>query len=140
VGHPAGTLAETGNPATTATLKSQASQLPGDFSSAAGELESFTVSLLNHVVSAITVIVLAFFLLLEGPGLLDRFLTWLGGERERRGREIASGIYAVVRGYVTVNLSLAIAPASSPGGCSRRSASISPSRSRSSSRCSTSCP
>ncbi len=92
----------------TATLKSQASQLPNDFSSAATELESFTVGLLKHVVSAITVLVLAFFLLLEGPGLLDRFLSWVGGERERRGREIAAGVYAVVRGYVTVNLSLAI--------------------------------
>ena len=92
----------------TATLKSQASQLPSDFSSAAGELESFTVSLLKHLVSAVTVVVLAFFLLLEGPGLLDRFLSWVGGERERRAREIATGIYAVVRGYVTVNLSLAI--------------------------------
>ena len=92
----------------TDTLKSQAAQLPGDFSDAAGELESFTVSLLKHLVSAITVIVLAFFLLLEGPGLLDRFLSWVGGERERRGRVIAAGIYGVVRGYVTVNLSLAI--------------------------------
>jgi predicted PurR-regulated permease PerM len=92
----------------TETLKSQASQLPSDFSSAASELETVTVSLLKHLVSAITVLVLAFFLLLEGPGLLDRFLSWVGGERERRGREIASGIYGVVRGYVTVNLSLAI--------------------------------
>jgi predicted PurR-regulated permease PerM len=92
----------------TQTLKSQASRLPSDFSSAASELGSFTVSLLKHLVSAITVLVLAFFLLLEGPGLLDRFLAWVGGERERRGREIAAGIYGVVRGYVTVNLSLAI--------------------------------
>ena len=92
----------------TDTLKSQASQLPSDFSSAAGELESVTVSLLKHVVSAITVLVLAFFLLLEGPGLLDRLLAWIGGERERRGRAIAAGIYGVVRGYVTVNLSLAV--------------------------------
>lgn len=91
-----------------ATLKSQTSQLPGDLSSAAGDLGSFTVSLLKHVVSAVTVIVLAFFLLLEGPGLLDRLLRWVGGERERRGREIAIGIYGVVRGYVTVNLSLAV--------------------------------
>ena len=92
----------------TDTLKSQAAQLPGDFSDAASELESVTVSLLKHLVSAITVLVLAFFLLLEGPGLLDRFLKWVGGERERRGRAIADGIYGVVRGYVTVNLSLAI--------------------------------
>jgi predicted PurR-regulated permease PerM len=93
----------------TETLKSQAAQLPSHFSSAAGELESFTVSLLKHLVSAITVVVLAFFLLLEGPGLLNRALAWVGGERERRGHEIAAGIYGVVRGYVTVNLSLAVA-------------------------------
>ena len=93
----------------TATLQGQVTQLPGDFSSAAGDLESFTVGLLKHLVSAITVIVLAFFLLLEGPGLLDRFLTWVGGEHERRGRLIATGVYGVVRGYVTVNLALAVA-------------------------------
>jgi len=93
----------------TATLKSQASSLPGEFSSAAGELESFTVGLLKHLVSAVSVIVLAFFLLLEGPRILDRVLTWVGGRHERRGRDIAAGIYGVVRGYVTVNLTLAIA-------------------------------
>ncbi len=93
----------------TATLKTQAAELPSRFSSAAGELESFTVALLKHLVSAVTVLVLAFFLLLEGPGLLDRVLRWIGGERERRGREIAAGVYSVVKGYVTVNLALAIA-------------------------------
>ena len=93
----------------TATLQGQVTQLPGDFSSAAGDLESFTVGLLKHLVSAITVLVLAFFLLLEGPGLLDRILTWIGGEHERRGRLIAAGVYGVVRGYVTVNLALAVA-------------------------------
>ncbi len=92
----------------TSTLKSQVSSLPSEFSTAAGELETFTVGLLKHLVSLITVLVLAFFLLLEGPGLLDRVLTWLGGERERRGRLIAAGVYGVVKGYVTVNLSLAI--------------------------------
>lgn len=93
----------------TATLKSQVSGLPGEFSSAAGELESFTVSLLKHLVSAVSVVVLAFFLLLEGPRILDRLLTWVGARHEQRGRDIAAGIYGVVRGYVTVNLTLAIA-------------------------------
>ena len=92
----------------TETLHSQVTQLPSDFSTAAGDLESFTVGLMKHLVSAITVIVLAFFLLLEGPGLLDRLLTWVGGEHERRGRLITTGVYGVVRGYVTVNLALAV--------------------------------
>ena len=93
----------------TATLKSQVSNLPDVFSGAAGDLESFTVGLLKNLVSAITVLVLAFFMLLEGPGLLDRFLRWVGGEHERRGREIADGVYGVVRSYVSVNLVLAAA-------------------------------
>lgn len=93
----------------TATLHEQAEALPGKLSGAAGELESFTVGLLKHVVSAATVIVLAFFMLLEGPKLLNNGLRWLGGERERRGREMAAGIYRVVKAYVTVNLSLAAA-------------------------------
>ncbi len=61
------------------------------------------------MVSALTIVVLAFFLLLEGPGMLDRFLSWLGGERERRGRRMVAGVYDVVKGYVTINVSLAIA-------------------------------
>jgi predicted PurR-regulated permease PerM len=92
----------------TSTLKSQAAELPSHFSDAAGELESFTVSLLKHLVSAVSVIVLAFFLLLEGPRILDRVLAWIGGGHERRGRAIAAGIYRIVRGYVTVNLTLAV--------------------------------
>lgn len=92
----------------TSTLHAQVAQLPSDLSGAADDLETFTVGLLKHLLTAITVLVLSFFLLLEGPVLLDRFLAWIGGERERQGRLIADGVYAVVRGFVTVNLSLAV--------------------------------
>jgi predicted PurR-regulated permease PerM len=92
----------------TSTLHAQVTQLPNELSSAAGELETFTVELLKHLLTAITVLVLSFFLLLEGPGLLDGFLAWVGGERERKGRLIADGVYGVVRGFVTVNLVLAV--------------------------------
>lgn len=92
----------------TRTLSEQSSKLPGILGDAASELETVTLKILTNAISALTIAVIAFFLLLEGPGMLDRFLGSLGGERERRGRRICDGVYAVVRGYVTVNLSLAI--------------------------------
>lgn len=92
----------------TRTLSEQTAQLPSVLGDAAGELETVTVRVLTNAVSALTIAVIAFFLLLEGPGLIDRFLASVGGERERRGRRICDGVYAVVRGYITVNLALAI--------------------------------
>jgi len=93
----------------TATLSSQTSKIPSALADAAGELQAITVELLENLIGAVTVLVIAFFLLLEGPGLLDRFLRWIGGDRERKGRRIADGVYGVVGGYVTVNVSLAVA-------------------------------
>lgn len=92
----------------TKTLSEQTTHLPTVLGDAAGELEAVTVKVLTNAVSALTIAVISFFLLLEGPGLIDRFLASLGGERERRGRRICDGIYGVVRGYITVNLALAI--------------------------------
>ena len=93
----------------TKTLSEQTRRSPSELGSAASELEDISVGLLKNLISAVTIAVIAFFLLLEGPGLLDRFLRWLGGERERRGRRMVDGVYGVVKGYVTINLTLAIA-------------------------------
>lgn len=93
----------------TETLKSQTAKIPAELGQAASELEGVSVAVLKNLVSAVTIVVIAFFLLLEGPRMLDRFLSWLGGERERRGRQMVDGVYDVVRGYVTINISLAIA-------------------------------
>lgn len=93
----------------TETLKTQTAKIPSELGDAASELEDVSVGVLKNLVSAVTIIVLAFFLLLEGPGMVDRFLSWLGGERERRGRRMVEGVYSVVRGYVTINVTLAVA-------------------------------
>lgn len=92
----------------TATLNAQVQKLPGQLGNAANEFQTVTFELLENLLSIVTVVVIAFFLLLEGPGLMDRFLRWLGPRWEVRGREIGDGVYGVVKGYVTVNLSLAI--------------------------------
>ena len=49
-------------------LSEQAKGLPSHLSSGASTLGSFTVSLLEHLLAAITVITLTFFLLLDGAG------------------------------------------------------------------------
>ncbi len=75
----------------TDTLKEQTTRIPSLLGNAASELQGISFGVLKNLISAITIVVIAFFLLLEGPAMLDRFLTWLGGERERRGRRISRG-------------------------------------------------
>jgi predicted PurR-regulated permease PerM len=93
----------------TETINKQVANLPSRLGDAANELKVVSVSLLRNALAAVTVLVLAFFLLLEGRALLDRMLSALSPRRAARGERIASRVYAVVRGYVTVNLLLAIA-------------------------------
>jgi predicted PurR-regulated permease PerM len=93
----------------TEKLSEQASSLPSHLSSGASTLGSFTVSLLEHVLAAITVLTLTFFLLLEGRGMVDRGTGRLPAEQRDRARRIADRVAEVVKAYVSVNLVLAIA-------------------------------
>ena len=93
----------------TQKLTEQASSLPSRLSSGASELGSITVSLLEHLIAAITVLTLTFFLLLDGRGMFQRGTVRLPvGERER-ARRVGVRVAQVVRAYVSVNLVLAIA-------------------------------
>lgn len=93
----------------TRTLNEQAASLPSRLGDAANELETISVGVLKNLVGLITIVVLAFFLLLEGRPLLDRMLGSLRPDHSERGERIATRIYAVVKGYITVNLLLALA-------------------------------
>jgi predicted PurR-regulated permease PerM len=93
----------------TQKLSEQASTLPSHLSSGASTLGSFTVSLLEHVLAAITVLTLTFFLLLEGRGMVDRGTGRLPTEQGDRARRIADRVAEVVKAYVSVNLVLAVA-------------------------------
>jgi predicted PurR-regulated permease PerM len=93
----------------TKTLNEQTSQLPSRLGDAANELRVVTVGLLRNALGGITVLVLAFFLLLEGRPLLDRGLGTLAPRHAETGERIAQRIYGIVRGYVTINLLLATA-------------------------------
>jgi predicted PurR-regulated permease PerM len=93
----------------TKTLSEQGSSIPSKLGSAAGEIRSVTVSILGHLLAAITILVLAFFLLLDGRQQGERLLASLQPDTAQRLRRIAVRIAGVVKSYVSVNLLLAIA-------------------------------
>ncbi len=93
----------------TAKLSQEASALPSHLSSGASTIGSFTVSILEHLLAAITIIALTFFLLLDGRGMVERGTGRLPALQRDRARRIAERVAAVVKAYVSVNLLLAIA-------------------------------
>ena len=93
----------------TQKLTQEASNLPSHLSSGASTIGSFTVSLLEHLLAAITVITLTFFLLLDGRGMVERGTGRMPALQRNRARRIASRVAEVVKAYVSVNLLLAIA-------------------------------
>jgi predicted PurR-regulated permease PerM len=89
-------------------LRQQASKLPAKLSKAAGALRDVTVGVFSALVQLITVLTIAFFLLLDGKRIAD-FLFGMGKpQTETRVREIAEDIYRAVSGYVAGNLVISL--------------------------------
>jgi predicted PurR-regulated permease PerM len=93
----------------TQKLTEQASSLPSRLGDGAEEIGNITVSLLEHLLAAITVLTLTFFLLLDGRGMFERGTGRLVAPQRKRARRIGLRVAEVVRAYVSVNLLLAIA-------------------------------
>jgi predicted PurR-regulated permease PerM len=93
----------------TLKLSQEASTLPSHLSSGASTIGSFTVSILEHLLAAITIIALTFFLLLDGSGMVQRGTGRFPELQRDRARRIAARVAEVVKAYVSVNLLLAIA-------------------------------
>ncbi len=93
----------------TSKLSEAASSLPSKLGGAAGEAKTLTVSLLNNLLAAITILVIAFFLLIDGDRQFERLTGRFTPTARDRTRRIGDRIYAIVKGYVTVNLTLAAA-------------------------------
>ena len=93
----------------TQKLSQEASTLPSHLSSGASTLGSLTVSILEHLLAAITVLTLTFFLLLDGKGMVERGTGRLPTDHRDRARRIANRVAEVVKAYVSVNLLLAVA-------------------------------
>jgi predicted PurR-regulated permease PerM len=67
----------------------------------AGTAVDVTRSILTIVVATITIAVLTFFMLLEGPNWISRFYSLLPEESQPRWREIGRRIYRTVGGFVS---------------------------------------
>ncbi len=93
----------------TATLTEQAKQLPSDLGSAASEAGSITVTLASNLIAGVTVLALAFFLLLDRGKLYMNAVSRLPADAAARGKRIGQGVYRVVRSYVTMTLLFAVA-------------------------------
>lgn len=93
----------------TAKLEAQANKLPGTLEGAAAELESVTVGVFRRIVELIAVLVIAFFLLLDGGRWL-RFLIGLLRPRDQaRARRLTSEAARAVGGYVAGVLCISLA-------------------------------
>ncbi len=93
----------------TQKLSEEANTLPSHLSRGASTIGSFTVSLLEHLLAAITVLTLTFFLLLDGRGMVERGTGRLPAAQRGPARRIANRVAEVVKAYVSVNLLLAVA-------------------------------
>jgi predicted PurR-regulated permease PerM len=91
----------------TSTLSDQASKIPSHLGGAASDTKNLTVELLENLLAAITVLVLTFFLLIDGREQARRMIARLPAPHAERWQRIAGRIYGVVKGYVSVNLALA---------------------------------
>ena len=65
-------------------------------------------SVITAVVGAVTIAFLTFFMLLEGPNTVDRFLGLLPKTTAVRWERVGREIYKTIGGYVTGNLAISL--------------------------------
>jgi predicted PurR-regulated permease PerM len=92
----------------TQKLRAQAATLPAKLGKAAGALRDVTVGVFDALVQLITVLTIAFFLLLDGGRLADFLFGLVRPRTEGRAREVAEDIYHAVSGYVAGNLMISV--------------------------------
>jgi predicted PurR-regulated permease PerM len=92
----------------TAKLKEGATKLPAKLGTAVGALQDVTVGVFSALVQLVTVLVLTFFLLLDGKRIVNWVFDELGPARGPRLRRIAEDIYRSVGGYVVGNLLISV--------------------------------
>lgn len=90
------------------SLQKEAKKLPSRIGDAAGTLRAVTVGVFTRAVELVTVLVMAFMLLLDGRRLIEWVLRQLDPEHERRARNVAGEINRAVTGYVIGNLLISV--------------------------------
>jgi predicted PurR-regulated permease PerM len=81
-------------------LRAQAAQLPATVADAAGTLRDVTVGVFSALIQLISVLVIAFFLLLDGTRIVNWGIRELGPVRGPRVRRVSDDVYHSVGGYV----------------------------------------
>jgi predicted PurR-regulated permease PerM len=73
-----------------------------------GTAVAVTKGVLTAIVAVITIVVLTFFMLLEGPRWADNVLSLVPEERRPRWRKVGGEIYATIGGFVAGALAIAL--------------------------------
>lgn len=81
-------------------LSEQAEQLPSQLGDAAGTLRDVTVGVFSRFVQLFLILIVTFFLLMEGGRMLEFFYRQLPEQRQTRVRAIAEDVGEAVSGYV----------------------------------------
>lgn len=92
----------------TSNLEEQASELPSRLGDAAGTLRDVTVGVFSSFIQLFSILVITFFLLIEGGRILDFTYRQVSLEREKRLRKVAGDISAAISGYVFGNFVISI--------------------------------
>jgi predicted PurR-regulated permease PerM len=92
----------------TPKLRKQAEKLPTHLSDAATGLRTVTVGIFGAIIQLVTILVMTFFLLLDGRRMLAFAFRELGPERGRRLEKISEDVYKAVGGYVAGNLLISV--------------------------------
>jgi predicted PurR-regulated permease PerM len=73
-----------------------------------GTAIAITKGVLTAIVAVVTIAFMTFFMLLEGPGWVERFYSLLPADRQERWRQVGRDIYRTVGGYVSGNLFISL--------------------------------
>lgn len=92
----------------TAKLEEQAEELPNRLDEAAGTLADVTVNVFSRFVQLFSILVITFFLLMDGSRILDFVSRQLSTERRRRFEAIGEDVSAAITGYVFGNFVISV--------------------------------
>jgi predicted PurR-regulated permease PerM len=92
----------------TSSIEEQASELPSRLGDAATTLRDVTVGVFSSFIQLFSILVITFFLLVEGHRILEFLYRQMPDEREGRLREVADDISAAISGYVFGNFVISI--------------------------------
>jgi predicted PurR-regulated permease PerM len=92
----------------TPKLEEQARKLPTHLSEAASGLRTVTVGVFGVVVQLVTILVMTFFMLVDGKRMLAFAFRELGPERGPRLQRVGEDVYRAVGGYVAGNLLISV--------------------------------